>query len=729
MSVYTEGIFRLANFLVFRLNRDLKIEECSDKFLTDRRLSRNEIIGQDISVLLNSREYVKIIRSSLITGKPVELNYVSLPGLIEDHCDISIVSDNSGIYLFIKESALSALGDDDDLKKYRELADSVFEGVVLYNLEDKKIEEVNKPVAEIFGYSRSELCGMHSDKLFQGDNYSLNEVFNPEAEIEIELSLIFLKKKDGTLFPAEMRSRYFDIGDTKYLCLVINDISERYENEKRFFENEEYFYSLVSYSPDFICIKDDKGRWKLTNEVNLKLFDLEGIDYEGKTDSELGELSPFYRDAFNHCIVTDEAAWKNGKLNRCDEVIMKPDGRKKVYDVIKIPLFNEDGSRKSLIVMGRNITLRKQAEEKISEIADQYKSLYENAAIGIYRTTADGRVILANQSFLDILAYDSFDDIKNVNASEFYSINNSRRRFIEMALVSNTIKGYETVLRRKDGRDIVVRLNASIIKNNNNEIEYIEGLVEDISEKRKFEEILVKAKEEAEKSDQLKSEFLAQMSHEIRTPINSLLNSVGLIKEEFHKKINSDLQGCFSIIDRSSHRIIRTIDSILNMSEIQTGTYEYSAGEVDLLKDIINPIYQEFGYIAQTKGVSINLEANCNNTVVHADEYGLRQIFSNLIDNAVKFTNSGGDVKIKLYRNKKNDLNIEVIDTGIGISRDYLPFLFKPFTQEEQGYTRKFEGNGLGLALVAKFCEFNNASITVESEKGAGSLFRVNMNQ
>ena len=111
-------------------------------------------------------------------------------------------------------------------------------------------------------------------------------------------------------------------------------------------------------------------------------------------------------------------------------------------------------------------------------------------------------------------------------------------------------------------------------------------------------------------------------------------------------------------------------------------------------------------------------------TKILADEYSIMQIFANLIDNAIKYTKKG-KVEILLTKNKSGNVMVEVKDTGIGMSKEFLPKIFEPFVQEEQGYSRSYEGNGLGLALTKRYCEINNAVIEVESEKNVGSTFRV----
>ncbi len=233
------------------------------------------------------------------------------------------------------------------------------------------------------------------------------------------------------------------------------------------------------------------------------------------------------------------------------------------------------------------------------------------------------------------------------------------------------------------------------------------------------------AKDEAEKSDKLKSEFLSQISHEIRTPINAILNSTSLIKEEFDKNLNkSEYSDFFEITESASRRIIRTVELVLNMSQVTTGTYVANKKELNLLEDVLDNLFYQFIPMAVAKNLRFNVNLNTEDTHLSADEYSLIQIFNNLFDNAVKYT-SEGEINITVDRTGDDELFVSVKDTGIGISREFLPHLFNSFSQEYQGYTRKFEGNGLGLALAKKYCEINNADIIVDSTKGIGSEFTV----
>jgi signal transduction histidine kinase len=225
------------------------------------------------------------------------------------------------------------------------------------------------------------------------------------------------------------------------------------------------------------------------------------------------------------------------------------------------------------------------------------------------------------------------------------------------------------------------------------------------------------------KADKLKTEFLAQMSHEIRTPINVIMNFTSLVQEELESTFKEHFQEYFVNIKKAGSRVIRTIDLLLNMADVQTGTYEYVPREIHLKSDVIDNLVKEYSVFANEKKLKIEIVENGIIPTLFLDDYTVRQIFANLIDNAIKYTPKG-NIKICLAI-KGDEIAVSISDTGIGIKEAYIPYLFDPFTQEEQGYTRRFDGNGLGLALVKKYCDINNARIEVESQKDVGTTFTV----
>ncbi len=234
---------------------------------------------------------------------------------------------------------------------------------------------------------------------------------------------------------------------------------------------------------------------------------------------------------------------------------------------------------------------------------------------------------------------------------------------------------------------------------------------------------ILEAKLKAEKADKLKTDFLAQISHEIRTPLSTIMSYSQLIENETNSVVDPNL---FAGIQNSGNRIIRTVDMLLNVSQIQTNTYESNPRLIKVREEVLEKLVAEFKYPAELKGLELILLVE-EEFIIKADEYSVIQIFANLIDNAIKYTQKGR-VVISALKTQEESVTISIEDTGIGISDDFLPELFKPFSQETTGYTRKYEGNGLGMALVKEYCNINHAIISVESQKNIGTTFKVTFN-
>ena len=276
----------------------------------------------------------------------------------------------------------------------------------------------------------------------------------------------------------------------------------------------------------------------------------------------------------------------------------------------------------------------------------------------------------------------------------------------------------------KDGKLVPMNFTFAPIMDDQAITGYI-GIGRDFTERKQIETELVTAKKDAENSNRLKTEFLAQMSHEIRTPLNIVVNYSHLLADEFteSERESESIKSAISAINNASDRIVRTVDLVLNMSEIQLGIYKSDEKEFDLFNDILKKLFQFYKEKADEKGLEFTFENKTSDSKIVADEYSVEEIFSNILDNAVKFTVSGG-IHTEISETRTGEILVKITDTGIGIGQDYQKSLFEPFTQELQGYSRKFEGNGLGLSVVKKFCDLNEAEIELESEKEEGSTLQ-----
>ncbi|MEI7812513.1 MAG: PAS domain S-box protein [Ignavibacteria bacterium] len=366
------------------------------------------------------------------------------------------------------------------------------------------------------------------------------------------------------------------------------------------------------------------------------------------------------------------------------------------------------------------IILRKNAEDKLIRLS----SAVEQTGDHIIIADRKGIIEYVNKAFEELTGFSRTDWIGKTprilksgkHDSDIY------KKVWDTISCGQIFRGI-TINKKKNGELYYEEKAITPILDGNGKITHFVSVGRDITERIKAEEELHNAKEMAEKSEKLKGEFLAQMSHEIRTPVNTILNFASLLKYELEATMPEELSSMFAYIDSGGRRLIRTIDLILNMSQIQAETLSINKIMIDLGCEVLSDVVIELRPSANEKKLQLTYEDRTESAKICGDQYTIAQIFINIIDNAIKFTNTG-EVKVILSE-IDGYIIVEVIDTGIGISEDYLSNLFEPFSQEETGYTRRFEGNGLGLALVKKYVEVNNAEISVESKKEIGTKFTV----
>jgi signal transduction histidine kinase len=238
-------------------------------------------------------------------------------------------------------------------------------------------------------------------------------------------------------------------------------------------------------------------------------------------------------------------------------------------------------------------------------------------------------------------------------------------------------------------------------------------------ETRKKAAALREALRWAKESDRLKTAFLANMSHEIRTPLNVIVGYSEILRAELGAEEEEARRPLFDGIKRGSDRLLNTINSILDVARLEAGTFSYQPRPIRL-RELIEQVSEPFDSLARNKGLAFLLDLHESAATIRFDPYCLSHSLRHLLDNAVKFT-AAGSVSVGLRRASDGHLVLEVADTGAGIEAAYRARLFETFSQEDSGYTRPFEGAGLGLALAKRFLSLGNARITVSSRKGAGT--------
>lgn len=374
---------------------------------------------------------------------------------------------------------------------------SIGDGVITTD-EKGSIEYLNPVAEKLSGWNCIDAQGMPLSRVFNVINEHTHEVVeNPVeeclrsgevvalanhtilirqdgSEISIEDSAAPIRSRDGTIIGA---------------VLVFHDVTERQEARKALRENEERLRTLINAMPDIVCFKDGNGRWLEANDFDLKFLKLEGVPYHGKTNSELAELSNFYSETFRSGEASDEIAWNNGAPRRAHEVIPRPDGSSMIFDVIKVPLFNPDGSRKALVVVGRDITAMVKAQSERLQLS----SILEATPDFVSISTLDGRCVYMNQAgkrMLDIPENEVVAGLPILQAYPQWVRGFVRNEAIPFAIENGIWEGESTLLSR-DGMEIPVSQVIIAHKGIDGQEGFLSTIARDISERKRFEERLL----------------------------------------------------------------------------------------------------------------------------------------------------------------------------------------------------------------------------------------------
>ena len=499
---------------------------------------------------------------------------------------------------------------------------------------------------------------------------------------------------------------------------VLEDIvsREKIKNaEKALKESEKSFRGLFNSITDAIYILDESGIFLDVNPGVTKMYGYEKDELLGQSPAMLSAEGRNNLDEINKKI---NLAF-NGESQSFEFWGKRKNGEIFPKDVVVSP--GNYFGQAVVIAIARDISGRKLSENKIKKSEKQYKELVENINEVVFRLSTGG-VIKYLSPIAEHLFEATIEELFNSRFINFVHPDDADKALKDFQIVltgKSVISNLRTI--SKSGKIRWIRASSKPIINGSG-VEGIQGIITDITKQKRAEEELIEAKEKAEESDRLKSEFLAQMSHEIRTPLNVILSYNSYLREEILPQISNKYEKIFDSMDSAGKRLLRTIDLIINMSMVQTGRISISLVECDV-EPLLKSIIAEFRSVATQKNLLLKFTNNTGKVKIVIDDYLFSQIIQNLVDNAIKYTNEG---TVELITFIKDDIFfISVKDTGIGISDEYLPSIFEPFSQEESGYSRPYEGNGLGLALVNNYVNILKGDIEVESKKGQGTTFTI----
>jgi PAS domain S-box-containing protein len=392
---------------------------------------------------------------------------------------------------------------------------------------------------------------------------------------------------------------------------------------------------------------------------------------------------------------------------------------------MSLSVLKKDKNKESLVV-GTIVDIeeRRQAEMALAVAEKKYRDIVENSTAGIFQISPEGQFISANAAMAKILGYENaYDLMQEVTdfAEQLYVHDEDRNTLSKMLTRNKGFNNYEVQLRHKDGYDIWVSESARIVKDDEGHILYFEGLMEDISQRKKAEMALKDAKVESDLANRAKSEFLANMSHELRTPLNAIIGFSEIIKNEVFGPVGQkEYNEYASDIYSSGRKLLKVINEILDVSKIEAGERQLNESVVNLGNAVQSCVALVMPKAETSHLVIENLIDEATPQLI-GEELAIKQMMLNLLSNAVKFTAESGHIIISHELDNEHNLRINVTDTGIGMSDDEIKKALMPFGQIDSAHARANSGTGLGLTLVTSLLKLHGGRLDIQSEKGKGT--------
>ncbi len=492
--------------------------------------------------------------------------------------------------------------------------------------------------------------------------------------------------------------------------------------------------TLIDFVPDALLVIDANGKVVAWNRAIEAMTGVPAREMIGQGDYAYalpfyGERRPILVDLCRFPV--EEVLAKYAHLSWKDDVLFGETYTPALGGGVFVlaaatPLRDAEGNIVGAVESIIDISERKAAEKALHESEERYRTLMSNLPVGVYRNTAgpQGRFITVNPAVVRMFGYESPEEFLECRVSDLYQDPADRAAFSKTLVERGWAHGMELKFRRKDGTSLWGAISARAVRDEKGEVAYFDGIIEDITARKKAEEELVQARDAAEAANRAKSTFLANMSHELRTPLNAIIGYSEMLKEEAEDQGHTDYLADLERIRSAGKHLLTLINDVLDLSKIEAAKVELFPERFDvqtMLADVVSTVEP----LLHEKGNALHQDFAPDVGEMNADLTRVRQCLFNLLSNASKFTEHG---RIDLLaRRRDGNIVLAVRDSGIGMSEDQLAKLFQPFTQADASTTRKFGGTGLGLTITRRFCRMMGGDCTVESVEGEGSTFTITL--
>jgi PAS domain S-box-containing protein len=574
--------------------------------------------------------------------------------------------------------------------------------------------EMNDTFCQMIGYNRNELIGKETKMIYAtSEEYKRVgiEKYAQIAEKGIGSVETSLKRRDGRIINILMSSSPLDKDDLmKGVTFTVLDITDRKLAEENILYERRMLRTLIDNLPDVIYVKDINCRKVISNkaDVNMTGYNQEQLIL-GKTDIELYP-NQTGRRGYND----DKNVIRTGiAIVEREEEFTDNRSIRRWLSTTKIPLYDTDGKIAGLVGIGHDITERKRAEVELLQSYIFNESLLKTIPFGMDIVDETGTLLFQSDNFKRIFG----EEAVGHKCWEVYR--DDKKQCGDCPLIQGITIG-ETKAYESHGV-----LNNSIFEISHTGMMYqgkkaMLEIFQDITDRKRSEEELIKAKDKAEEGDKLKTAFLHNISHEIRTPMNAIVGFSALLGEpDIDSQTRSDY---IEIIMQSSNHLLAIINDIVDISNIEANLVKIAKTSINI-NTTLKSICDRFIPKAGEKKIQLICETSIpdSEAIIVTDSTKLSQILINLINNAIKFTHNGY-VKVSCVVSD-NSIEFNVSDTGIGISDEYHQKIFDRFYQVEHAVSRLYEGTGLGLAISKANVELIGGKIWLTSEPGKGASF------
>lgn len=544
----------------------------------------------------------------------------------------------------------------------------------------------------------------------------------------------------GVFSVEDPRPNLFTESDVRLLNTLAASLGVALENARLFdeikrqeqqaHEMQRRLADIINFLPDATLVIDPEGKVIAWNRAIEKMTGITAAEMLGKDNYEYA--LPFYgerRSILIDLVHINQAEIEHetyAHIERTGEIlsgeVFAPalKGEERFLFATASPLRDSQGNFVGAIEVIRDITDQKFAGEALRKSEHLYRSVIDNSVDVFYRADRDGNIVLASPSGVTLLGYNSVQDLIGLNLIRDVYVNPEDRIPLLAEIQQNGfVKNFETKIKRRDGTSVVVLVNSRTYVDENGKKLGIEGFLRDFSDRKQMEDDLRQAKAEAEQANHAKSAFLANMSHELRTPLNAIIGFTRIVRRKGEDILPEKQIENLEKVLTSADNLLNLINTVLDIAKIEAGRMDVLPANfrihplIDLCINTAQPLLHPT--------VKLEKQVDESLTYIYSDQDKIRQVILNLLSNAAKFTHEG---KITLTVTQKGEnLLFSVSDTGIGVSADALPHIFKEFEQADTTTTRKYGGTGLGLTISRNLARLLGGDITVESEFGKGSTF------